>query len=360
MGGWTGCPASAGSLPRPLGERTRRASSALKAGSFRTLWMLPTEAPYVSVWKKTSIKKTTVKRGMMGGLSGGGWGVEQRGRSRSKQQWLWLNCNTESCQSQCLLCWSPDRGKKKKHNENLRRAAVQPIYLSKKSGPIISIQMTALHCCVPQLKLTRGSNVLWQQQTQRSERWGAEAASTAWLNGAGDFPSPPLPSRHSQSLLGKSGAPVSKPGSRRVEGLEWEQESIWDHALFTCTATALRPPQREGLRFHQRRLVSNLLLMATLHPILFPDLLDSIIVSIIKAISSKVRANEWNISKQNAWGCFFHWNLWDLGLITQIIYNVILLQKWKIWWNCIFTVNARQNLKPYVQIINHVKGMFPC
>lgn len=64
------------------------------------------------------------------------------------------------------------------------------------------------------LKLTRGPNVECQQQTQRSEQWGAEAASTAWLNGAGDFPSPPLPSRHSQSLLGKSGAPACKPGSQ--------------------------------------------------------------------------------------------------------------------------------------------------
>lgn len=64
-------------------------------------------------------------------------------------------------------------------------------------------------------------------------------------------------------------------------------ESIWNHALFTCIATALRPPQRKGLRFHQRRLVSNLLLMATLHPILFPDLLDSIIVSVIKLFPVK-------------------------------------------------------------------------
>lgn len=124
------------------------------------------------------------------------------------------------------------------------------------------------------------------------------------LNGAGDFPSPPLPSRHSQSLLGKSAAPACKLGSQWVEGLERELESIWDHALFTCIATALRPPQRKGLRFHQCRLVSNLLLMATLHHILFPDLLDSIIVSIIKAISSKVRTNEHNISKHGASGCF--------------------------------------------------------
>lgn len=43
--------------------------------------------------------------------------------------------------------------------------------------------------------------------------------------------------------------------------------------------------------------------MATLHPILFPDLLDSIIVSIIKATSSKVRTNEENVSKHGASGC---------------------------------------------------------
>lgn len=112
-----------------------------------------------------------------------------------------------------------------------------------------------------------------------------------------------------------------------MEGLERELESIWDHALFTCTATALRPPQRKGLRFHQCRLVSNLLLMATLHPILFPDLLDSIIVSIIKAISSKVRANEWNISKLGASGYFFHGNLLELALITQITCSITPLLK---------------------------------
>lgn len=43
--------------------------------------------------------------------------------------------------------------------------------------------------------------------------------------------------------------------------------------------------------------------MATLHPIFFPDLLDSIIVAIIKAISSKVRTNVENISKHRAGGC---------------------------------------------------------
>lgn len=92
-----------------------------------------------------------------------------------------------------------------------------------------------------------------------------------------------------------------KPVSGKLQ--ERELESIWGHALFTCIATALRPSQRKGLRFHQCRLVSNLLLMATLHPILFPDLLDSIIVSIIKAISSKVWTNEENISKHGASGC---------------------------------------------------------
>lgn len=63
--------------------------------------------------------------------------------------------------------------------------------------------------------------------------------------------------------------------------------------------------------------------MATLHPILFPDLLDSIIVSIIKAISSKVRANEWNISKHSARGWFFPWNLLELASITQIVHTFI-------------------------------------
>lgn len=55
----------------------------------------------------------------------------------------------------------------------------------------------------PQPKLTTGPYVESQQHTQGSELRGAATASTAWLNGAGDFPSPPLPSRHSQSLLGK-------------------------------------------------------------------------------------------------------------------------------------------------------------
>lgn len=63
--------------------------------------------------------------------------------------------------------------------------------------------------------------------------------------------------------------------------------------------------------------------MATLHPILFPDLLDSIIVSIIKAISSKVRANEWNISKHGARGGLLHWNLVELTSITQIVHTFI-------------------------------------
>lgn len=84
---------------------------------------------------------------------------------------------------------------------------MQQSYLSKKvwGDKYPNDSSVALH---PRLKLTRGPNVECQQQTQRSEQWGAEAASAAWLNGAGDFPSPPLPSRHSQSLLGKSGAPA--------------------------------------------------------------------------------------------------------------------------------------------------------
>lgn len=212
----------------------------------------------------------------------------------------------------------------------------------------------------PRLKLTRGPNVECRQQTQRSKQWGAEAASTAWLNGAGDFPSPPLPSRHSQSLLGKSGAPACKPGCQWVEGLERELESIWDHALFTCTATALRPPQRKGLRFHQCRLVSNLLLMATLHPILFPDLLDSIIVSIIKAISSKAKGEEYF----HAW-C--QWVFLSLEFLrtgfAQMTCSITLLLKWTILsFVPVFMLTLIYTAKPesFVWIINHVKGRYPC
>lgn len=116
------------------------------------------------------------------------------------------------------------------------------------------------------------------------------AGTAAGLNRAGDFPSlstaaalQPQPITVVAGVWGGSDAQrllAREPGSgpRRQPGVYPGR----DHALFRRSATALRPPQRKGLGFHQRRLVSNLLLMATLHPILFPDLLDSIIVSIIK------------------------------------------------------------------------------
>lgn len=70
----------------------------------------------------------------------------------------------------------------------------------------------------PQLKLRRGPNVEWQRQAQRSAQWGIEADRTARLNGAGDFPSPPLPSRHSQSLLGKVAPQPANQAARECSG----------------------------------------------------------------------------------------------------------------------------------------------
>lgn len=97
-----------------------------------------------------------------------------------------------------------------------------------------------------QPKLTTGPNVECQQKTQRSQRWGAVAASTAWLNGAGDFPAPSLPSRHSQSLLGKvapslrARQPVSV---REREGAEVYLGTciIHMHRYGTKTSTKERP-----------------------------------------------------------------------------------------------------------------------
>lgn len=93
----------------------------------------------------------------------------------------------------------------------------------------------------PQLKLTRGPTVECQQQTQRSELWGTEAATTAWLNGAGDFPSPPLPSRHSQSLLGKSGAQPASQAVREGAPVYLGPCIIHMHRYGTKTSTMERP-----------------------------------------------------------------------------------------------------------------------
>ncbi|CAG04631.1 unnamed protein product [Tetraodon nigroviridis] len=91
-----------------------------------------------------------------------------------------------------------------------------------------------------------GPSVKSQQQTQRSELWGAAAVSTAWLNGAGDFPSPPLPSRHSQSLLGKvapslrARQPVSVRAREKL-GVYLGTCIIHVHRYGTKTSTKERP-----------------------------------------------------------------------------------------------------------------------
>lgn len=98
----------------------------------------------------------------------------------------------------------------------------------------------------PQPKLTTGLNDECQQQTQRSELQGAAAASTAWLNGAGDFPSLPLPSRHSQSRLGKvapslrAKQPVSVR-AREGAGVYLGPCIIHMHCYGTKTSTKERP-----------------------------------------------------------------------------------------------------------------------
>lgn len=303
-------------------------------------------------------KKKDSEREDSGWVGRGDRGVEHRGRSRSNNGDCGTTATLHHWWSQCRLCLVKRKGWKiEKGPWECSCAADLPFKKFRGDNKYPNDSSVPLH---PRLKLTRGPNVECRQQTQRSKQWGAEAASTAWLNGAGDFPSPPLPSRHSQSLLGKSGAPACKPGCQWVEGLERELESIWDHALFTCTATALRPPQRKGLRFHQCRLVSNLLLMATLHPILFPDLLDSIIVSIIKAISSKAKGEEYF----HAW-C--QWVFLSLESLTtgfaQMTCSITLLLKWTfLSFGAVFMLTLIHTAKPesFVWIINHVKGRYPC
>lgn len=166
-----------------------------------------------------------------------------------------------------------------------------------------------------------------------------------------------------------------QPASK--EASEWkkqerELESIWGHALFTCIATALRPPQRKGLRFHQCRLVSNLLLMATLHPILFLDLLDSIIVSIIKAISSKVRTNEENISKHGASGCYslleslrngfnytIHTQDYSITEIKVFSFGKKNLGMNRVLYHTVYTAKPETFLQPFVmsKVAFHAKLM---
>lgn len=139
-----------------------------------------------------------------GGEGGSGCGTS---RKRQKQQpWLWHDCETASL-AHYNACAIGEKGgaKIKSQKEPWECSCVADLPFKKlwEDNKYSNDSSVPLN---PRLKLTRGLNVVCQQQTQRSELWGAEAATTAWLNGAGDFPSPPLPSRHSQSLLGKSGA----------------------------------------------------------------------------------------------------------------------------------------------------------
>lgn len=85
-----------------------------------------------------------------GGCVGGGArsGVEHRGRTRSNNRHCGITATLHLCQSQCLLC----RGKKK-GGKNRKRTLGVPLCsrftFQKKSGAIISIQMTALCRCIP-------------------------------------------------------------------------------------------------------------------------------------------------------------------------------------------------------------------
>lgn len=137
-------------------------------------------------------------------MSPEGRGKSGRGKSNSRDCRLtaWSPC----WQSQCLHTQKKE-GKKTWEVEPCNTFIVKKIWADNK----YSNDSSALQH--PQPKLTMGPNAEYQQQTQRSELWGAAGASTALLNGAGGFPSPPLASRHSQSLLGKVG-PACEPGSQ--------------------------------------------------------------------------------------------------------------------------------------------------
>lgn len=136
-------------------------------------------------------------------------GEGRSGRSKSNCLYCRSTATPHPWPSQCPHTWK--KGGKRRLGAQLCCAADLPFEKIWGDNKYSNDSSVPQH---PQPKLTTGPDVECQQQTQRSELWGAEAASTAWLNGAGDFPSPPLPSRHSQSLLGKSGAqPASQAAS---------------------------------------------------------------------------------------------------------------------------------------------------
>ena len=199
--------------------------------------MLPTPAAYVNVWKKTSRKKIK---------------SPTKKKKSEKGDAVWV-CggirvgDIKQVAEAATVCGAELPPKKKNWMEKNSKSAlvVRQIYLSTKK--VKGDNKYPYDSSVPlqlQLKLTRGPDVEYQRHTQR---WGAEAASTAWLNGPGDFPSPQLPSRHSQSLLGKSAAPACKLGNQWVEkaregaGVYLEPCIIHMHRYGTKTSTKERP-----------------------------------------------------------------------------------------------------------------------
>lgn len=87
MGGWTGCPASVDSPPRPLGERTPRAPLVLKAESLKMQRVLPTAARQCVKERLQHFLKRQTEKGGSGGVGRlgrghGELGVEQRGGRR--------------------------------------------------------------------------------------------------------------------------------------------------------------------------------------------------------------------------------------------------------------------------------------
>lgn len=190
MGGWTGCPASVDSLPRPLGETT-----------LRTPWSAGLTLDNAMDASHSSTIRLSVKEKYFDffSLKSGERGDVSRGGGRG-------NAGIVEVSLAVTMPAHLEKGEKRALGVQLRsRFTFRKIWGDNKYSNDSSVPQH------PQPKLTTSPDVECQQQPQRSELWGAEAASTAWLNGAGDFPSPPLPSRHSQSLLGKSGArPVSQ------------------------------------------------------------------------------------------------------------------------------------------------------
>lgn len=167
MGGWTGCPASVGSLPRPLGEKTLRATWFSRLKSLTMQWMLPTPASTVTVGIK-NVKKKKKGRG-----SGSACGCGTLKMCWKQLPWLWYDCNNAllaiTMPAQLL------KQRKKIEKEHWESSCVVDLPYRKYWGDnkYSNDSSVPLH---PQLKLTRGPNVECQQQAQRSGLWGAEAA----------------------------------------------------------------------------------------------------------------------------------------------------------------------------------------